>query len=93
MSGDAPRIPKGAVQCLKCKSIDSQVFHYPNRIKAVFSYSGLAQDGQAIYSITHTTGLWKKGCKPRSVTCGQCGLSIPDWMWEMNRYERFAHTP
>ena len=92
MSGDKPNIPKGAIQCLKCRAIDSFVCHYPDGVKAVFSYSGLSNDAQSIYVVTHTTGKWLKGTTPRNITCGKCNKTIPYWMLEMNRYVRAAHT-
>lgn len=60
MSGEDREIPKGSIQCLKCKSINGFVLHYPDDCKAVFTYSGLSSDQQAIYVITHTTKMWKK---------------------------------
>lgn len=92
MTGETKEIPKGSIQCLKCKSINGFVLHYPNGCKAIFAYSGLSKDEQAIYIITHTTQLWKKGMTPKSVTCGNCAKGIPFWMLGMNRYVRSAHT-
>lgn len=90
--GEEARIPKGAVQCLKCKSVDVFICVYPQGDKAIFAFSGLSKDDQAIYNITHTTNKWKSGRKPVEASCGRCGTKIPLWMLEMNRYARSAHS-
>ncbi len=87
MSGEDSGIPKGAIQCLKCRTIDAFICHY-GKVKAVFVYTGLSQDGTAIYTINHVNGNWVRGGRPTKIICGKCIADVPYWMLEMNRYVR-----
>jgi len=86
------QIPAGAIQCLKCKSIDGVVCHYRNQNTVAFSFSGLDSEKRVIYTVVRTSGSWEKGKRPDKTTCAKCAAGIPYWMLDFNPYVKSSHT-